>query len=111
MPRNKSRPSDVSPVSATDSRRDAPAISAIGAFDWDEPREKPTPKLLQVEPLDAAILKFLAGTTFRDTETSIIKRALRREMAVMLRSRGYLVVETDAQTGGFEVRAPTSGER
>ncbi|NMG30615.1 hypothetical protein [Aromatoleum evansii] len=98
-------------MSAADVRRGEHVISAIGAFDWDVPREKPTPKLLQVDPLDAAILKFLAGTTFRDTETSIIKRALRREMAAMLRSRGYSVVETDAQTGGFEVRAPTSEDR
>lgn len=98
-------------MSATDVRRGEHVISVIGAFDWDVPRDKPTPKLLQVDPLDATILKFLAGSTFRDTETSIIKRALRREMAAMLRARGYSVVETDAQTGGFEVRAPTSEDR
>lgn len=103
--RNPRFPSSPS-ASDHDVTRKGAGIEVTGAVEWDPPRDKPTPKLLQIDAPDAAILKFLAGTTFRDTETSIIKRAVRREMAAMLRARGYVVEETDPQTGAFTVSAP-----
>lgn len=106
MPRRNPRLPASSSASEHDATGKVAGIEVTGTVEWDPPRAKPTPKLLQIDAPDATILKFLAGTTFRDTETSIIKRAVRREMAAMLRARGYVVDETDPQTGAFTVSAP-----
>lgn len=76
---------------------------AASDFPWNHPRTKPTTKLLQIDPVDAAMLKWLAQTTYGDTETSIIKRAIRREMACMFRAKGF-VVEEDPTSGAISVR-------